>query len=723
MKILDVRRSAQGWLALALAIMLLSAAGPGRLSAGVQAASPQDRPLQHEVGVSFKLVQVYVTGKGDRAVGDLTADDFTITDNGRPQKIAHFEKHFLGTEAPAADPSLVLPTNRKFFLIFDFAFIDSRGVLKAKDAALKFLETEMRPTDEIGLITYSANRGLVLHEYLTGDHGRVRKIVEGFGLAHSAGRAERLTDFLYAVGLDKTDTGTIGLEAEGIGDPASRFYENQARLQTGQRVMDGARMSYVDRARAFITSMRELAKVFRLIPGFKNVVLFSGGIARQVIFGKRGGVAFKEWTTTEELIQQLGDYDAAHADSTVREDFTEMLKDFRSSNSPVFAIDVSRTAREADVSTMEGPDMAAREIEGADSLRQFASGTGGKFYANTVDNARIASDIQTVTGAYYVLGYYVDETWDGKFHKIKVGVNRKGLNVNSQGGYFSAKPFKQYTSFEKLLHVVDLALSDTPQVQVPYEIPVGGMPVLVKGWPQLLVFGRASLTVHTEVLGKRAEAYLLLSDEKGDLAHIKKFRLEIPETGKEVIFPAFLLSVKPGAYTCNLVLRNMDTGRGARGMVPLVIPPAGKSGLALDPPLFLVPVQDPLDLGAVRGGSLAELFGYDPNALGPLMDDLTAGPAKLQAALRLSGFVPEAAFELTASLAADPSEDRTGIPVTVLREWGDRTNRTFFVEIDLGELAAGRYTVEFKAREKGGNAVAAASAPLTVKSGRRGGSL
>jgi hypothetical protein len=190
---------------LALAVMLLFAGVPGHSLAGAQSASPQDKPLQHEVGVSFKLVQVYVTAKGGRAVGDLTAEDFTITDNGKPQQVAHFERHFLGTEASPAEPSITLPTNRKFFLIFDFAFMDSRGVLKSKDAALKFLDTEMRPTDEIGLITYSANRGLVLHEYLTSDHGRIRKIVEGFGLGHFTGRAERLTDFLYAAGLDKSE--------------------------------------------------------------------------------------------------------------------------------------------------------------------------------------------------------------------------------------------------------------------------------------------------------------------------------------------------------------------------------------------------------------------------------------------------------------------------------------------------------------------------------------
>lgn len=692
---------------LAAAGMLLS------LPAEARSVAPQDKALQHQVSVSFKLIQVYVTGKGGRPVDDLTAEDFEVTDNGKAQTVTHFEKHFLGTEEPPVEPSAALPSNRKFFLIFDFAFMDARGVLKSKDAVLKFLDTEMRSTDEIGLITYSASRGLVLHEYLTTDHTHIRKIVEGFGLRHYAGRAESLTDFVYA--SDLADMRAQGEGGAGEAGVEAQFYENQARLQTGQLLDSGPRQGYVDQARQFVIALRQLAKVFRMIPGFKNVVLFSGGIARQLIYGKTGGAVVAEWSTPEQLAQQLSAYDAAQADSGLRGDFTEMLKDFRASNSPIYAVDVSRTMRGSDASSATGLGPEIREIEGTDSLKQFASGTGGKFYANTIDNVKIAADIQTVTGAYYVLGYSVDEKWDGKFHKIKVKVRRKGLDVVAQGGYFSAKRFKEYTSFEKLLHVVDLALSDTPQVQMPFEIPVGGMPVLVKGWPKLLVFGRASLDVHTEVLGKRSEAYLLLFDDKGDMAAIKKFRLAIPETGKETLIPSFLMTVKPGTYTCRLVLRNMETGRGARGRIPLTIPAAGPAGFSLGPPLILVPAAGSLDLAASPEGSLSDIYGYDPNAYAPLLGEVPSGLKKVHAALRVSGFTAGAAVEITASFSDGSSSTPMEVPVSVLKEGGDRSDRTLLVEVALNEPAAGRHIVEFTAREKGSDAVAVASTALTVK--------
>lgn len=691
---------------------LLAAAGVLlSLPAGARPARPQDKALQHEVGVSFKLIQVYVTGKGGQPVGDLTAEDFEITDNGKAQAVTHFEKRFPGAEPVPAEPSAALPGNRKFFLIFDFAFMDARGVLRSKDAALKFLETEMLPADEIGLITYSTSRGLVLNEYLTTDLARVRKIVEGFGLRHHTGRAENLTDFVY-----KSDLADIQGRAGGdLGGADAQFYENQARQQTGQLLDTGQRQGYVDHARQFLISMRQLAKVFRMIPGFKNVILFSGGIARQLIYGKTGGAVVGEWTTPEQLAAQLNAYDAAQADSGLRNDFSEMLKDLRASNSPVYAIDVSRSLRESDASSAEGLGRGIREVDGVDSLKQFASGTGGKFYANTMDNARVVADIQTSTGAFYVLGYYVDEKWDGKFHKIKVKVRRKGLDVVTQGGYFSAKPFKEYAPFEKLLHVVDLALSDTPQVQIPFEIPVSGMPVLVKGWPQLLVFGRASLKVHTEVLGKRSEAYLLLFDENGEIAAIKRFRLAIPETGKETLIPSFLMAVKPGVYTCRLVLRNMDTGRGARGKVPLTVPVAAAAGLSLDPPLLLVPVAGSLDLAASPEGSLAEIYGYDPNVYEPLMGEAPAGLKKVQAALRVAGYTVGAEVEITASFTDGSSSAATEVPVSVLKEEGDRSGKTILVEVSLDGPAAGRHTLEFRARDKGTETVAVGVVPITLK--------
>lgn len=682
-------------------------------AAGLRAGSVQGKELQHRVSVSFKLVQVYVTGKDGKVVGDLTAEDFEVSDNRQVQTVTHFEKHFLGAEEGPAGPSAIPSTNRKFFLVFDFAFMDIRGVVKSKDAALKFLETEIRPNDEIGLVTYSISRGLVLHEYLTTDHARIRTIVDGFGLRHHAGRAENLTDFVYA--SDLAEEQMWGRLQEREAGTEAQFYENQARLQTGKRLDEGRRQGYVEQAQDFVIALGQLAKVFRYIPGFKNVILFSGGIAKQLIFGKRGGAVVGEWTTPDQLAQELSDYDSAQADTGLRSEFTQMLKEFKASNSPVYAVDVTRTMRDSDANLTESYGPEIREFEGADSLKQLASGTGGKFYANTLDNVKIADDIQTITSAYYVLGYSVDEKWDGKFHKIKVKVKRKGVEVMAQGGYFGAKPFKDYTAFEKLLHIVDLALSDTPQVQIPFEIPVSAMPILVKGWPQLLVFGRTSLAIHNEALGKKAEAYLLLFDGKGDMAYIKKFRMAIPESGKETLFPVFLLPVKPGAYSCRIIIRNMDTGRGARGAAPLVMLASASAAFSLDPPLLLSPDTRSLDLEASPGDSLAGLFAYDANAYAPLLGDMSSGQAKLHAGLRLTGVSVGGGVEVTASLVDQATSARTEIPVSVLRQAADGATKLLFVEIATGELKPGRYTIAFTAKDAMTGRTAASSADVTVK--------
>jgi len=57
-------------------------------------ARPQDtsqQSLQHDVSVTLKLLQVYVTDKQGKAVKDLVKEDFEIWGDGKIQKITEFE--------------------------------------------------------------------------------------------------------------------------------------------------------------------------------------------------------------------------------------------------------------------------------------------------------------------------------------------------------------------------------------------------------------------------------------------------------------------------------------------------------------------------------------------------------------------------------------------------------------------------------------------------------
>jgi len=52
--------------------------------------------------------------------------------------------------------------NRKLFLFFDFAYNNLRGIIKAKEAALHFLDNNVRADDEVAVLTYSALKGLTV---------------------------------------------------------------------------------------------------------------------------------------------------------------------------------------------------------------------------------------------------------------------------------------------------------------------------------------------------------------------------------------------------------------------------------------------------------------------------------------------------------------------------------------------------------------------------------
>ena len=704
--------------AAAAAFLLLSSGSAG--SAGLSARTAQDKPIQHQVAVTVKLVQVYATGKGGVPVSDLTAADFEVIDNGKSYPVTHFEKHFLETgEAVVAAPAssgIEAPLNRMFFLVFDFAFMEPKAMLRAKSAALKFLDGELQPSDELGVVSYQVGRGLVLNEYLTTDHARIRAIVEGFGAKAKAGRAENLTQFIYSADLAVPAPPGSRDAATAVPDPENQFYEGQARAQAGQAIGSAGRQNYVDQARQLMIALGQFAKVLRPVPGFKNIIMFSGGIASQYLYGKRGGAVLGEWTTPDQLASQLRTYDGAQASASLRDDHSAMIKEFKASNCPVYTVDVSRERTEGDVQAQTGVSGSGlREFEGEDSLRQVAGGTGGKFYAKTMQEERVVEDIQNSTAAYYVLGYSVEETYDGKFHKIKVAVKRKGVDVTTQGGYYSAKPFKDYTRFEKLMHVVDLALSETPELQLPHDLPVAALPLTVKGWSQALVFARASQAVLADVLGNKAEAYLLFLDDKGDVGSVKRYMLPALATGKETLFPSFLLPAKPGRYDCRVVVRNLETGRAARGAASLVVPPEKVAVLVLDPPLLLTPDAKSADLAAAAGSSVASLFGYDPDALAPLMGEIAAGTSKVQAALRIQGGAASTGLTMSISLVDLSTSARAEVPVTVIRQTDDGPTRLIVADLATGGLKAGRYTLECVVKEPATGERSVASVEFIVK--------
>jgi len=501
--------------------------------------------LRHEVAVTLKLVQVYVTDKKGNPVLNLTKGDFLVFDEGQKQPITEFEKHILSLpskkekgqpvvmETPAPPARDLMP--RKFFLFFDFAFNNGIGIEKARKAALYFIDTQLQPQDEVGILSYSSMKSLKLHEYLTTDHQKVREVARGFRLEQIAGRAE---DFEVEYWQAVTSENPIDASRSGGVD----HKEDAESIRRDRKESENQTLHFAQK-------MIDLSKALRYIPGHKHIVLFSSGVPYSIIYGIQ--VAYGH--------PDISDW----GNAGLRFKYEDMIKELSAANCSIYALDTQELAGTIDRDT---------SMRGRYTLEKMAGATGGKYFGNINNYERHIEKIQDLTGCYYVLGYYVDDKWDGAYHKIKVEVTRPGCKVHAQKGYFNPKPFKEYNDLERMLHLVDLALSEEPLLQTPVRFPLEVVPCEPGSEGNLCLAAEIPLEKIQSVLAGKSEFIAVIFDEKENIVTLKRNAREATDlSGEHFQFSASFF-LPQGTYKCRLVIRNLETGKGAVASATAVIP-------------------------------------------------------------------------------------------------------------------------------------------------------
>jgi len=528
---------------LPIAVILMAVIGPGKTPSVAQ-KKKQDPTLQYEVRVTLKLVQVYVTDKKGNPVTDLAKEDFSVFDEGKPQTITEFEKHSIQTreEPPAPDPGPrtqeLLP--RKFFLLFDFAFNNALGLEKARKAAAHFIDQEIQPADEVAVLSYSAIKSLKMHEFLTTDHKKVRDVVKRIGLESISGRAESFEAQYWQA---KTFSNPTDATRQGsVFDPKDIF-----GVET-EWAWDQSRQESKMQAHNFALKMIDLAKALRYVPGNKHIILLSSGVPYSLVYGVQSPEG-------KIGVEDFGEFWLAQK-------FEDMLKELSATNCSIYAIDTH------DLAASIGGDL---KLEGASSLQKITSATGGKYFGNVNNYEQHVEKIQELTGCYYVLGYYVDDKWDGAFRKIKVEVGRPDCSVFAQKGYFNPKPFKEYNALERMLHLIDLALSEDPLFQAPVRFPIQVVPCAPGAKGNLCLAARVSIENMREILTGPVEMITVIFDAQEDIAAFKKSLVKVSSLQGESVSFGGTFSLPAGAYKCRFVVRNLETGRAAVGSASAVI--------------------------------------------------------------------------------------------------------------------------------------------------------
>jgi VWFA-related protein len=203
----------------------------------VAAVFGQDSPLQPpppNTGTIIRtetkqvLVDAVVTDKKGNYVRDLAQKDFKVAEDNKEQNIKSFSYE--------ADPASPLANEKRYLvLLFDNSTMDFADQKRARDAATKFIETNVKANRPLAIANFTGS--LQIAQNFTDDVERLKQVVAGVKFAYVSPNAGP----------------SLGGGGRGIGS-VSEF---------GQRSM--------------LLALRTLARNMSDVPGRKILVLFSNG--------------------------------------------------------------------------------------------------------------------------------------------------------------------------------------------------------------------------------------------------------------------------------------------------------------------------------------------------------------------------------------------------------------------------------------------------------------
>lgn len=391
----------------------------------LQAQQQPQPPAEDVVRISTNLVQLdaVVTDKDGNPSKNLTAADFEVLQDGKPQRVV--SATFVDTDfssqpvasketdkqAPLPPPIRTRPRNAGRVLTFVVddgnCDISPLGMRSAREALEKFVTEQMRPDDLVAI--YQTRKGSSAIQQFTSDKAQVMRV------------ARKIRYWLPPLGCKFDPTGRNSGLGESARDRASRIrIENRAR---DNQVV------------GLVGVLRYIVRGLQRVPGRKTVFLLSDGIPLMSTDSEGQGpidnpVARLKMGDAGGAMQDL--VDSANRASVVF--YTIDVRGVLSLYGEISAADWFNGDRPRGVSGMTG----GIDPDSRSGLHYLANETGGKFYHDANDlNVLVRRGLSQEKG-YYLIGYQPDEdTFKGKrFNKIDIKVKRPELSVRSHSGFF-----------------------------------------------------------------------------------------------------------------------------------------------------------------------------------------------------------------------------------------------------------------------------------------------
>jgi VWFA-related protein len=451
----------------ALAAISLAAAPLGAQNLQPQTQQPQTVPVNPRQGpvpppatkrvaggkatirstVNLVEIDVQVTDRDGKPVKGLKQEQFSVSEDGKAQKISTFEYNDIeqvetagkGDEAPVTVPlgtvtspeeiKAVVRDHRMIVLFFDLTSLQAEDLLRSTRAAQKYLQEQMTPADLVGVVAFGNTLKVVAN--FTNDRGLLKQAVEALVPGHEAALAQ-LADAATAANGEAAVTEDTGAEFTAD-DTEFNIFNTDRKL----------------------AAVEALCEVLEAIPGKKSIIQFTSGITQ----------------TGEENRSEL----IAATNAANRSNVSIYSVDSHGLMTATPGGDAS-TGASGGTAMFSGATVVSQSQSRQDSretLATLAGDTGGRTFFDVGDFGKVFQSVQRDTSGYYLVGYYsANAANDGAWRRVHMKIDQRpaGAHIRAREGYYAAKKFGVFTTEDRERQLENAFQSETPEVELPVAV-------------------------------------------------------------------------------------------------------------------------------------------------------------------------------------------------------------------------------------------------------------
>jgi VWFA-related protein len=415
-------------------------------------APPRAKPAPGGKGtirstVSLVEVDVQITNRDGKPVKGLKQEQFSVTEDGKPQKISTFEYNDieqvetasktdeapvtvpLGTVTSPEEIKAVVRDHRMIVMLFDLTSLQVEDLLRSTRAAQKYLNEQMTPADLVAVVAFGNTLKVVAN--FTNDRELLRQAVDAVVPGHEAALAQ-LADAATAANGETAVTEDTGA-AFTADDMEFNIFNTDRKL----------------------AAVEALCEVLEGIPGKKSIIQFTSGITQ----------------TGEENRSEL----IAATNSANRSNVSIYSVDSHGLMTATPGGDAS-TGASGGNAMFTGATVVSQSQSRQDAretLATLAGDTGGRTFFDIGDFGKVFQSVQNDTSGYYLVGYYsTNAATDGSWRRVHVKIDPlpAGVRVRAREGYYAPKNFGIFTTEDRERQLEQAFQSEAPEVELPVAV-------------------------------------------------------------------------------------------------------------------------------------------------------------------------------------------------------------------------------------------------------------